>query len=101
MRNKEIQYPDIFPLLTLPAIPTIPNLNLYTVLRRLIIELICYIVCITLTPLLTSASKLILEGLNDYTKKDLSEAGTGTFRQLVANSLKKINLNDYIEAASM
>ena len=99
IRNKEIQYPDIFPLLTLPAIPTIPNLNLYTVLRRLIIELICYIVCITLTPLLTSASKLILEGLNDYAKKDLSEAGTGTFRQLVANSLKKINLNDYIEAA--
>jgi len=95
--NKEIEFPDIFPLLTLPAIPTIPNINLYTILKRLIVEAICYAVCVALTPLLASLSKIILEGLNDFAKDQLSDGSTGSFKELVSNSLEKINLNDYIE----
>ena len=95
--NKEIPFPDVFPLLRLPAIPTIPNINLYTILRRLFVEAVCYAVCRVLTPLLASTSKKVLEVLNDFTKDELNDSGTGTFRELVANSLEKINLNDYME----
>ena len=97
--RKEIEFPDIFPLLTIPTIPTIPNINLYTILRRLIIELVCFSVCKALTPLIASSAQIILKGLNDFAKSELIEADTGAFRQLVANSLQKINLNEYIEAS--
>ena len=94
--NTSVDFPTLeLPLFKLPAIPSIPNVNLYTVLQRLIVEAVCYLVCVTFTPLLAYLSKEMLEVLNEFSGNERF-GGTSNFTELVANSLTKIYLNDEI-----
>lgn len=93
--NNNLDIPQIsFPLFKLPAIPTIPNINLYTVLNKLIIEAVCYSVCFFATKLIAETSLL----MNNFLNKFLTEQniGAGSYTEFLDKSLGKINLNEQI-----
>ena len=86
---------DIFPLFKLPPIPTIPNINLYTVFHKLLVELVCYMVCVVMTALMAQISKMMLELIEGASKEDLV-GGSGNFTELIGNALDDLNLNEEI-----
>ena len=93
--NPGILYPDLLPLFKLPKIPSIPNINLYTVLHKLIVELICFATCVALTKFIASLSKSMLEFLNENFNEE-RVGGSGNFTELVGNALADLDLNEEI-----
>lgn len=93
--NPGIIYPDLLPLFKLPKIPSIPNINLYTALHKLIVELICFVTCVALTKLIAWLSKEMLEFLNKNFNED-RVGGSGNFTEFIGDSLGPFNLNDEI-----
>lgn len=77
--NNNLNIPEIpFPLFKIPAIPTIPNINLYTVLNRLIVEAVCYAVCLGLTPLTVWTAQQMNKFLTDFLTEENLGAGSYT-----------------------
>jgi len=93
--KNNLDLPEImFPLFKLPALPTIPNINLYTVLNKLIVEAVCYTICTILTPLIIWTSKKMNDFLNEFlTDKGI---GAGSYTEFLDKSLGKLNLNKEI-----
>lgn len=82
------------PLFKVPALPTIPNINLYTVLNKIVIEIVCYSICVPMTELIIWSSKKINEMLQEFlTEKNL---GAGSYSEFLNKSLGKIDLNKEI-----
>ena len=88
-------FPDILPLFKLPPVPLIPNVNLHAILRKLLIEAICFGICVTLTPLIRKLTKLMLK-LTDGLVESFEDDSTGTISEFLDNSLKKTDLNEKI-----
>lgn len=96
--NNNLNIPEVsFPLFKIPAIPTIPNVNLYTVLNRLIIEAVCYAICLGLTPLTVWMAQNMNKFLTDFLNKE--SIGAGTYTEFLDKTLGKIDLNQQISDA--
>ena len=93
--NPDILFPDMLPLFKLPKIPSIPNINLYTILHKLIVELICFVTCVALTKLIAWLSKEMLEFLNENFNEE-RVGGSGNFTEFIGDALGPFNLNDEI-----
>ena len=94
-QNVDLDFPKLFPLFKLPPIPLLPQVNLYTVLKRLIMELVCAGICAALAPLVKKLTKIMLEITDGLVEDNLENQGTLT--ELLGPSLGKINLNDVLD----
>jgi len=93
--TNELEIPEIsFPLFKLPPIPTIPNINLYTVLNKIIVEAACFGICVALTPLTVWLSKIINDTLKEFMTQE--NVGAGSYTEFLNKSLGKIDLNKEI-----
>lgn len=94
--TNNLNIPEIpLPLFKLPPLPTIPNINLYTVLNKLIVETICYTICVIMTPTILILSKKLNEILQKFLTDE--EMGAGSYSEFMNNSLAKIRLNEIIK----
>ena len=90
--TNSLDLPEIpWPLFKIPALPTIPNINLYTVIRKIIIEAVCYAVCFGFTKLIIWATAEINKLLNDLFDENSMMAGSTS--EFQAGLLGKIDLN--------
>lgn len=93
--NNNLDIPQIpFPLFKLPAIPTIPNVNLFTIVNKLFVELVCFSICLTATKLISWSSLQINKFLEEYLTGE--NIGAGSYTEFLDKSLGKLNLNDQI-----
>ena len=84
--TNELEIPEIsFPLFKLPPIPTIPNINLYTVLNKIIVEAACFGICVALTPLTVWLSKIINDTLKEFMTQE--NVGAGSYTEFLNKSL--------------
>jgi len=89
------EFPDVLPLFKLPPVPLIPNVNIHLILRKLLIEALCYATCVALTPLIRKLSKIMLR-LTDGLVESFEDESIGSLSEFIDNSLEKLNLNESI-----
>jgi|10_taG_2_1085330.scaffolds.fasta_scaffold07889_2 hypothetical protein len=90
---KPFDYPD-FDIYKLPPIPRLAIPNLFQILNKVILDLACWGLCCSLTPLL----KNLTEAMLDLTDRLIeSEGGSEDIQgSLSSSQLEKVNLNDWI-----
>ena len=87
-------FPDILPLFKLPPLPLIPNINIHALIRKMLVEALCYATCVSLTPLIKKLTSIMLK-LTDGLVESADES-IGQLPELLDKSLQKINLNEKI-----
>jgi len=92
--SPDFKFPELFPLFKLPPIPLIPQVNLFAILKRLIMELTCVGICEALSPLIRKLTKLMLELTDGLVESD--DPALGTLSEFLDRSLEKIHLNNII-----
>lgn len=92
MYTNSLDVPNIpFPLFKLPPIPTIPNINIYRVFDRILVEAVCYAVCLVLTEIIVWATDVMSKWLNEWMSE--STMGAGSYTEFQNGLIKKIDLN--------
>jgi len=92
--SPDFKFPELFPLFKLPPIPLIPQVNLFAILKRLIMELTCVGICAALSPLIKKLTKLMLQLTDGLVEGD--DPAQGTLSEFLDRSLEKIHLNNII-----